>query len=260
MNNKKSIIIILILFILLFSGYFLIKNNDTTTKDISDNNLSKNMSMNKINNSSNISNDSNYINNSSNIIDNSNNIDNLDSSSRKHNNQQAKKSKVKSDEITEEDILEIVKNGVWWDDGKGHSTQNVKLGKPYKVKDGFWLVGAFDKKTGKFLGAVWVGFDGGGFTSGPDSYSEYKDIISGKSIHKSKSNKNDVGGKSAPVEDKIPDFSERYVLSTSNPNVSNGSDILITEYGDVNLDNEIFPNLNQLMPVIESDCELNSTS
>lgn len=53
-----------------------------------------------------------------------------------------------------------------------------------------WLVPIFDKNTKKFKGSVYVHcVKGGGiFVSGPDSYSVYKELVSGKKIkHNSKS-------------------------------------------------------------------------
>ena len=42
-------------------------------------------------------------------------------------------------------ILKRAKKNVWWDDGHGDETQDVKLGKPYKIYDDMWIVAAFDK-------------------------------------------------------------------------------------------------------------------
>ena len=61
------------------------------------------------------------------------------------------------------------------------------MGKIYKGKDGSWFVPAFDKKTGKFLGANWVGPEGGYF-GGVDSHAEFKSIVSTKSSVRSEIN------------------------------------------------------------------------
>ena len=45
-----------------------------------------------------------------------------------------------------------------------------------------WLVPIFDKKTKKFKVSVYIYKGGEAFVLGPDSYSEYKDVISGKTI------------------------------------------------------------------------------
>ena len=184
MNYKKSIFIILF-FIILFLGFFLIQNNDNIIEDID--NISNNTNISK--NSSNISNTSTNTNNTSNVI--KNNVSNhISYSKNRHNSIQVNKSKIKSNQITDDDIIKIVKKGVIWDDGHGGHTKNVNIGKPYKSKNGMWLVPAFDKKTGKFLGAVWVGSNDGGFFGGVDSYSEYKEIISYDKIKKSHDSKN----------------------------------------------------------------------
>ena len=256
MNNKKRIIIlILILFIIFFSGYVLIKNSGVIFNNTGDNiainkgNISKNISSNNIHDSSNISD------NLSNIKD--DNFSKQDSNSNQYNYQHTKKSKTKSSEITADDILKIVERGVWWDDGHGGSTQNVKLGKPYKSEDGDWLVGAFDKKTGKFLGSVWVGFTGGGFTHGPDSYSDYKNIISGKPVHESDTYKYDIGNRSNHVVEEIPDSSDFHVLAKTNPDISiNPIDNLVT----LNRSNYCSLDVNQVNPYEEHNIEINSSS
>ena len=242
MDNKKYIIIVLILIIIFFSGYYLIKNDNSLSNSNNDDNIecniSKDISLNVTNASSNIRNNSSYM---------KYNLSNQDSNSmNSYIFKNIKKSKEKSNEITAEDILEIVKNGVVWDDGKGGTTKEVKLSNPYKSKEGFWLVAAFDKKTGKFLGAIWVGYDGGGFIDGPDSYSEYKDIISGKTNHKSSSNKDYIfENRSNQVIDEIPNYSERYVVGRLNPNISNNQNIQVINPVDNNLDNDYYIDLNQ---------------
>ena len=121
-----------------------------------------------------------------------------------------------------------------------------------------WLVPIFDKKTKKFISSVYVhvGPEGNYYVLGPQSYSQYKDTISGKIKHKSDL-KYDNEYKSDVVEE-VPDYSMRYVLAASNPNELNSQDILIPN--QVVLDEECFSDSDQLMPIMESDCELNSTS
>ena len=128
----------------------------------------------------------------------------------------------------------------------------------FQDKDGSWLVPIFDKKTKKFISSVYVYIDKDSrfFVGGPQFYSEYKDVISGKTAHKADL-KYDDGDKSNVVEI-VPDYSMRYVLASSNPNVLNNHEILISD--QVILDNGVFSNDGQLMPVVESDCGLNSTS
>ena len=248
MNNKKSIIIIILILIIIFLGYFLIENNlfnntdnntDNNTVNNTDN-ISKNISFDNVNNSSNKR--INSTNNSDKVKDNINNHESYPLNEYKHNHN--KKSKPKYDEISADDILKRVKKGVYWDDGHGGNTQDVRLGKPYKYKD-LWLVAAFDKKTGKFLGAIWVASEGG-YINGPDSYSEYKDIISGKTNHKSSSNKDYIfENRSNQVIDEIPNYSERYVVARLNTNISNNQNIQVINLGDNNLDNDYYIDLNQ---------------
>ncbi|MBE6499846.1 MAG: hypothetical protein E7Z80_04790 [Methanobrevibacter thaueri] len=78
----------------------------------------------------------------------------------------------------------------------------------FKDKDGSWLVPIYDKKTKKFKSSVGVYLEDGNayFVLGPQSYSEYKKIIHGKTSHKSNSN-NLVGGSE----------SEYNVLNNSKP-------------------------------------------
>ena len=243
--NKK--IFIVILFIIFISGYALIQHNNISKNTVNNtSNISKNISFNKINNSNNTCDNSTNLNDSLNN-QNSNPV-------KDYNYKINKKSKNKSSEITADDILKRVKKGVVWDDGHGGSTQNVKLGKPYKYDD-LWLVGAFNKKTGKFLGAVWVASEGG-YINGPDSYSDYKDIISGKNSHKSDSYKHDIGNKSNHVVEEIPDSSDFYVLAKANPNISISPidsllNLNINNYSSLDVNQE---NLNE-----EQNIEMNST-
>lgn len=255
MNTKYILIIILILLIMFFSGYFLIKNNDNLL-----NNSLENNSLNEDTISNNISldntsyNDINNSNDYSSINANSNNHDKYPSNQYNHDSD--KKSKDESNEITSEDILKRVKKGVWWDDGNGGDTQDVKLGKPYKIDDDMWLVAAFDKQTGKFLGSVYVGSEGG-YSHGPDSYSDYNDIISGKTNQKSNSNHN-LGKNSKNVV--VCDSSDFHVLAASNPNVSNNPDIQFTCQDDFNPYNDISMDLNRQVQIIESNIGTNTTN
>ncbi|MBE6500137.1 MAG: hypothetical protein E7Z80_06310 [Methanobrevibacter thaueri] len=229
MLSKKSIIIIILMFIILFSGYGLIKTHDKSVNDTTNNNTTNNTNTNGIN-SKNISH---------NITNNSSNINNkLNNNYRHHNNFQHDKSKDKTNKITDEEILEIVKKGVYWDDGHGGTTKNVRLGSIYKGKKGLWLVPAFDKKTGKFLGAVWVASDGHGFFGGVDSYSDYKKIISGKTQkhntnnkkpHKQDSNKlNNQTNKSNKTKMKLGNLTDSSIkLNQEISNITNKTNTIL---------------------------------
>ena len=235
MNNKKSIIIIILILIIIFLGYFLIENNLFNNTDINNtDNISKNISFDNVNNSSNKR--INSTNNSDKVKDNINNHDSYPLNEYKHNHN--KKSKPKYDEISADDILKRVKKGVYWDDGHGGTTKNVRLGSIYKGKKGLWLVPAFDKKTGKFLGAVWVASDGHGFFGGVDSYSDYKKIISGKTQkhntnnkkpHKQDSNKlNNQTNKSNKTKMKLGNLTDSSIkLNQEISNITNKTNTIL---------------------------------
>ena len=125
------------------------------------------------------------------------------------------KSNNKFDNLTEEELKELIRTHVAWHDGKGGTTHDVRIGEIYKTNN-LWLVPAFDKKTGEFLEAVWTGPMGHGFFGGVDSYSKYVEIISGKYNHDS--NKPNKGYKPNPIEE-IPDSSDFHVLAAVNPEV-----------------------------------------
>ena len=205
--KMKIIIVILILFILFFSGYFLIKNNNllvsSQLKNLSSNLSSDTVNLSNINNtvnqdsySANINKKNNYENKSKSVFD-------------------ENKSNNKFDNLTEEELKELIRTHVAWHDGKGGTTHDVRIGEIYKTNN-LWLVPAFDKKTGEFLEAVWTGPMGHGFFGGVDSYSKYVEIISGKYNHDS--NKPNKGYKPNPIEE-IPDSSDFHVLAAVNPEV-----------------------------------------
>ena len=213
MNNKKSMIaIILILLIIFFSGCFLIKNNDNLS-NTDDNSSNSNLS--------NIySSIGNVENNATEIKD----ISNQNSSSvNPYNHQNEKKSKTNSSKLSDNEIREAALKGIVWDDGHGGDTQDVRIGKIYKSKNGLCLVPAFDKKTGKFLGAVWMGYDGGGgFFGGVDSYQEYKKIVSpNKTKHTSKNSVDNSKSSKQIVKNK----------SKTNTTSKSKNEVQITRYG-----------------------------
>ncbi len=85
-----------------------------------------------------------------------------------------------------------------------------------------WLVPIFNKETKEFVGSVFVYVGQGGsraYSFGPESYSDYKKVISGKYDDKSDLNKHNGKDKFNPVKEEIPDYSERYVLACVNPDV-----------------------------------------
>lgn len=269
-REKKIIIIILILIILLFLSFILIKNNDNLVNETVDNrsikdNISKNMTLNTVNNSNNTT---------GNSMESWNNHEPYQLS--QDNSHYDKKSKVKSDKIIEEIIRERVKRGVVWEDSNGKDTQDVRIGKIFKVSKILWLVPAFDKKTGKFLGAVYTTTKGG-YYGGIDSYSLYKKIISGKKISSKDINvdTNDYSNVSQK-EEKSPIL---FVLAKSNPNYSDSSQSgginvfdkdkpTISTYSyslktdnqnDVNLDKSNILDCNSEEVIVDSGGDVNST-
>ena len=100
------------------------------------------------------------------------------------------KSKTKSKEPTEftaKDAKRSVEKNVKFTSRNASENLKVKVGYPkYKDELGGWLVPAYDKKTGKFVGSVYVYNKGGTYSHGPEVYSQYKKIISGKYKHDSK--------------------------------------------------------------------------
>ena len=86
-----------------------------------------------------------------------------------------------------------------------------------------WLVPIFDKNTNKFVGSIYVN-DGSIFIMGPQSYSEYKEIVYGKTTHKSDSNKHVKTNKS---NNKSYDLRKVDIVGKSNPDILNDSIINI---------------------------------
>ncbi len=225
--DRKKIIIIALIIIILVSCAIIINSQNSTKK-------SDNSYLNKNNTSeNNISNDNNLLNNFSDkytnelgkksvytntSIINQNHL-NLDVGDE--NNGYVENNDSDQFLVTAEDIKKLVEDGVIWINPiTGGDEKNVQIGEPYKRDEGYWLVPAFNKNTGEFLGAVWVGADihknrdgsfSHGFINGIDSYSVYKDIISGKEV--------DSGGGDFSYDSKILKSS----LEQSN-NDSNGID------------------------------------
>ena len=187
MMDKKKIIIIALIIIVLASCMILITSqnntNDTDNYNQSTNNTTKNNISNKTleNNSKN--------NQATELCVNS---IYFGSSINAKNHLSNDKNRNGLVEVTDDDIKKLVEEYVGWQNPiTGEVENEVVIGEPYKSKGGSWLVPAFNKNTGKFIGSVWVGAvnykddDGSfshGFSNGPNSYSVYKDIISGKDV------------------------------------------------------------------------------
>ena len=186
MDNKKIIIIGLIIIILASCMILITSQNNTNDSDnynLSTNNTTKN-------------------NFSNNTLENNSKNNQTTELSRKSilyssviNNHLSNDENInKLVEVTADDVKKLVENGVSWETGNMEVVKEVRLGEPFKYDDGIWFVPAFNKNTGEFLGAVYVGTaiyknsDGTfsyGFSNGIDSYSVYKDLISGKPITRS---------------------------------------------------------------------------
>ena len=125
---------------------------------------------------------------------------------------------------------------------------------PVYKERGNWLVPIFDKKTGKFVGSVFSGDDPMFllFTNGPDSYYEYKELISGKTIHKTNSNK-DVD------HDKSNILSKTIAVGKSNTNTSIDYDLVKDIAYNINQDTFNLLNLENEEIIKDSDSIDNST-
>ena len=96
--------------------------------------------------------------------------------------------------------------------------KNEIVGYPvYKDPDlNAWLVPYFDKNTKEFLGSVYVYVGPSGsrcYVSGPNFYFDYKQIISGKYKYEP------TPSNEADEINRVPDYTERYVLAAVNPEV-----------------------------------------
>ena len=118
-----------------------------------------------------------------------------------------------------------------------------------------WLVPIFDKNTKKFVSSVYV-YVGPGesrcYVLGPQFYSEYKKVISGKSPSQSEINKrNRELGLKDIIEDS--DSSDFYLLAKSNP------DSVIVDEFSLDLNEPIILDSNPITPLDESNSKYNST-
>ena len=128
----------------------------------------------------------------------------------------------------------------------------------YKDKRmGLWLVPIFDKKTNKFKGSIYVS-DGSIFIMGPGSYSEYKKIISGKTGHKSDTNKKHKTDKSNSNISNKTSTKKIVVEGKSNFDISSNSN-MINEQQNTNFEESAKSDLNHEDLNIECDIQLNVT-
>ena len=225
MKRKNLLIIlsIILLIIICAMSYIFIfegNNNINNNSDSNSTDLKLNNSIDKNNNSLN----NNSLNNNSNIDENLSNSDYNPSSG----NNQGKDSDEYYDEAME------AKLGV----EKYALGKNEIAGYPvYKhPRLDSWLVPIFDKNTKKFVGSIYIYKGGAGFVMGPQYYSQYKEVISGNTHHKSDSNKHVAVDKSkTDVSDKTQ---ERIVGGVGKSN-SNSQDAL-DENILLNVENSIY--------------------
>ena len=248
--KKRNILILLSIFLLILisvmSYIFILEDN---THNIADNasdfqlnkSIEKNISLNKTNNNRNTGNDS--ICENLNKTYNNPSLDNnyQDSIKKDSNNYYDEAMEAKKD--VERNVLD----------------KNEIAGYPvYKDPQlDSWLVPIFDKNTKKFVGSVYVyvGYGGGPYVMGPSSYSDYKDVISGK-IHKTISNKpvgSDKSNKSSKSEKKI------VAVGKSNPNTVFDSDLVNDIVYNVTPDISNILSLENEEIITDSDSTDNST-
>ena len=171
-------------------------NNSTNFQNKQDD---KNISLNHTNNTNGIEGDIN------------NNYYKSSSSNNNHNREHDKNDSNDSFDEAMEAKLTIERDSVGWE-------KKVIVGYPvYKDRDlDAWLVPYFDKNTKEFLGSVYVYVGPGGsrcYVHGPESYSEYKQVISGKTP---KSGPDIISSEVAEMNKEPP---IRYVLAAVNPEV-----------------------------------------
>ncbi len=228
MKNNMRLIVICIILMLIFSGiYIFIFKNESKIDNNSTNNVSKTNNLNKTLNSS--------------SIDNKNNSNKYEESTKCiEKNQYSDKNKSNN---TTFDSARIAKELV----EKYVLNKNQIAKYPVYKERGDWLVPIFDKKTGKFVGSVFSGDDPTFllFTNGPDSYYQYKKVISGKTI-KHDSNK--------PVKKVNKKNTKKSIKQTKKDNKSQNK-----SKTNINVTNRT-PALNQQSPAIESYNNINSTS
>ncbi len=237
---KKNIIIIIVVIILMLiiSGAYIfsLKNQSKI-----ENNNSTNLNTNKTNNLNQTLNNTN--------IDDENNSNKYDESTKfieknkyvdkNNSNNTTFDGALKAKELVEKYVLK----------------KNQIAGKPiYKNKYGNWLVPIFDKKTGKFVCSVYSGDSSIYllFSMGPESYAEYKAIVSGKTPSPSEINKrNQELGLKDIIEDS--DSSDFYLLAKTNP------DSVIVDEFNQDLDELVIQDSKPIIPIDELDVEYNST-
>ena len=251
--KKRNILILLLIFLLIIgamSYIFILENDVNKINNIANNNstdfqlnksIEKNMSLNNLNDSNNEN--GTIDENLSNTYNNPSSDSNYQYNTNKYND---KKDSNNYDEAME------AKRGV----EKFVLNKNEIAGYPvYKhPRLNAWLVPIFDKKTKHFLGSVYIYKGGQAFVLGPSSYSNYKDVISGKTVHKSNSNKHVGSDKSNKLSK-----SKTIAVGKSNANTSIDSDLVNDRVYNVNPDTSNILSLENEEIITDSDSTDNLT-
>ena len=253
--KKKNMLILLSILLLIIgamSYIFILEDNSNKINNITYNNftdlqlnntIDKNISLNKNdNNSNNNSNDS--------IDENLSNTYKNPSSDNNYRKSDKKDSNNYYDEAMEAKLT-IERNVL---------DKNEIAGYPvYKDPQlDAWLVPIFDKNTKKFVGSVYVHVGPGEsrtYVLGPGLYSDYKDVISGKTIHKSDSNKQVGSDKS----NKSSKSKKIFTVGKSNPNTALDSDVVYDIVYNVTPDTSNILSLENEQIITDSDSIDNST-
>lgn len=170
MKTNYIILIIIVILVIFGVGLLISFNNDQNLQNETIKNYSQSNS--SENNSSDINSNTNETINS-NAIDTS--INSKDNSKSNSNNNSNKNGFNQSSEFTALEAMETVEN-------LPHepTEPEVTVVKPrYKSEIG-WLVPLRDKKTGQFAGSIYVYDKGGPFAQGPQTYKDYKEVVSKK--------------------------------------------------------------------------------
>ena len=209
MKKRNILVVLLILLVIICAMSYIFILADNTNNKINNDSI--------FNNSTNLQNKQddknislNHTNNTNNVEGNINN--NYYKSSSSNNNHNRGHDKNDSNDSFDEALeakLDVERNV--------YLEKNEIVGYPvYKDRDlDAWLVPTFDKYTKEFLGSVYVCGEPGHhyYVNGPEFYSEYKQIISGKYKYEP------TPSNEADEINRVPDYTERYVLAAVNPEV-----------------------------------------
>jgi len=208
MKKRNILVVLLILLAMICAMSYIFILADNTNKINNDSIFNNSTNLQNKQDDKNIS--LNHTNNTNNVEGNINN--NYYKSSSSNNNHNRGHDKNDSNDSFDEALeakLDVERNV--------YLEKNEIVGYPvYKDRDlDAWLVPTFDKYTKEFLGSVYVCGEPGHhyYVNGPEFYSEYKQIISGKYKYEP------TPSNEADEINRVPDYTERYVLAAVNPEV-----------------------------------------